>query len=297
MQTQQQRLEPRVLKYGGGHGHAHHGQQHHSHSHSRSASHSSQSSLDVDEMLLRATTGDEHAGGGAGTPNGSGTPYVDSPHHHHLGRSSTMPHRRSRGDRDGESPRPHSNGPHPGITTATNPYPPQHPSNAAYPANQSAPAQPAMSSLRGPGGAGQQAGGEGRTGQVIQTHIFAPVVTGAPIKKPKFPNTIGVGSASLGGSGPSLETPPGPGSITTAGAPAPAPTAVPFASTNAQGQRICRQCGMVGRYKDGKCVEKWGPGPMGPGTVCDRCVPYPLLMFRVLLSLADLYILVDVGRK
>ncbi|KAF8148910.1 hypothetical protein B0H34DRAFT_811799, partial [Crassisporium funariophilum] len=73
------------------------------------------------------------------------------------------------------------------------------------------------------------------------------------------------------GSGPSLETPPGPGSITTAGAPAPAPTAVPFASTNAQGQRICRQCGMVGRYKDGKCVEKWGPGPMGPGTVCDRC--------------------------
>lgn len=45
---------------------------------------------------------------------------------------------------------------------------------------------------------------------------------------------------------------------------------VPYASTNAQGQRICRQCGMVGRYKDGKCVEKWGPGPMGPGTVCDR---------------------------
>ncbi|PPQ74085.1 hypothetical protein CVT26_006487 [Gymnopilus dilepis] len=46
---------------------------------------------------------------------------------------------------------------------------------------------------------------------------------------------------------------------------------VPYAATNAQGQRICRQCGIVGRYKDGKCVEKWGPGPMGPGTVCDRC--------------------------
>jgi len=40
---------------------------------------------------------------------------------------------------------------------------------------------------------------------------------------------------------------------------------------NAQGQRICRQCGLVGRYKDGKCVEKWGPGPEGPGTVCDKC--------------------------
>ncbi|KAL0062070.1 hypothetical protein AAF712_011070 [Marasmius tenuissimus] len=44
-----------------------------------------------------------------------------------------------------------------------------------------------------------------------------------------------------------------------------------FPPTNAQGQRICRQCGQAGRYKEGKCVEKWGPGPHGPGTVCDRC--------------------------
>ena len=43
-----------------------------------------------------------------------------------------------------------------------------------------------------------------------------------------------------------------------------------YPSTNASGQRICRQCGQPGRYKDGKCVEKWGPGPEGPGTVCDR---------------------------
>ncbi len=41
---------------------------------------------------------------------------------------------------------------------------------------------------------------------------------------------------------------------------------------NAQGQRTCRQCHQPGRYKDGKCVEKWGPGPAGPGTVCDRYV-------------------------
>jgi hypothetical protein len=45
-----------------------------------------------------------------------------------------------------------------------------------------------------------------------------------------------------------------------------------FPPQNAQGQRICRQCGLPGRYKDGKCVEKWGPGPEGPGTVCDRFV-------------------------
>ncbi|KZT19731.1 hypothetical protein NEOLEDRAFT_1141590 [Neolentinus lepideus HHB14362 ss-1] len=44
-----------------------------------------------------------------------------------------------------------------------------------------------------------------------------------------------------------------------------------YPPTNAAGQRICRQCGLPGRYKDGKCVEKWGPGPDGPGTVCDRC--------------------------
>ncbi|KAG7091588.1 hypothetical protein E1B28_010609 [Marasmius oreades] len=44
-----------------------------------------------------------------------------------------------------------------------------------------------------------------------------------------------------------------------------------YPPTNSQGQRICRQCGQAGRYKDGKCVEKWGPGPHGPGTVCDRC--------------------------
>ncbi|RDB14976.1 hypothetical protein Hypma_016162 [Hypsizygus marmoreus] len=80
----------------------------------------------------------------------------------------------------------------------------------------------------------------------FQTHIFAPPVTGAPQKKPKYGS--GVGAAS------SLPQ---------------APPVAAFPPTNEQGQRICRQCGMAGRYKDGKCVEKWGPGPMGPGTVCD----------------------------
>ncbi|KIY70666.1 hypothetical protein CYLTODRAFT_487946 [Cylindrobasidium torrendii FP15055 ss-10] len=44
-----------------------------------------------------------------------------------------------------------------------------------------------------------------------------------------------------------------------------------YPSHNEQGQRICRSCGQPGRYKEDKCVEKWGPGPLGPGTVCDRC--------------------------
>lgn len=60
-----------------------------------------------------------------------------------------------------------------------------------------------------------------------------------------------------------------------------------FPPINAQGQRICRQCGLPGRYKDGKCVEKWGPGPEGPGTVCDRYVPSPThRLLTVLTALA-----------
>ncbi|KAF7300737.1 hypothetical protein MKEN_01298500 [Mycena kentingensis (nom. inval.)] len=35
--------------------------------------------------------------------------------------------------------------------------------------------------------------------------------------------------------------------------------------------RLCRGCGSPGRHRDGKCIEKWGPGPHGRGTVCDRC--------------------------
>ncbi|KAG9089261.1 Delta(24)-sterol C-methyltransferase [Ceratobasidium sp. UAMH 11750] len=42
-------------------------------------------------------------------------------------------------------------------------------------------------------------------------------------------------------------------------------------AANAQGQRTCCQCGLADQHKDGKRVEKWGPGPEGPGTVCDRC--------------------------
>ncbi|EIW81696.1 hypothetical protein CONPUDRAFT_81471 [Coniophora puteana RWD-64-598 SS2] len=110
-----------------------------------------------------------------------------------------------------------------------------------------------------------------------QTHVFAPPVTGAPgaMRRSKLP----LGSASQ----PTLESPPSLAQIPTAPpavtvsaplaevASEPVRTGSTFPGTNAQGQRICRQCGLPGRYKDGKCVEKWGPGPEGPGTVCDRC--------------------------
>ena len=57
--------------------------------------------------------------------------------------------------------------------------------------------------------------------------------------------------------------PPGPGGNAIRG-PGPGPP-------DGQPVRTCKSCGEPGRYKDGRCVEKWGPGPHGPGTVCDRC--------------------------
>ncbi|KZV62985.1 hypothetical protein PENSPDRAFT_670009 [Peniophora sp. CONT] len=94
--------------------------------------------------------------------------------------------------------------------------------------------------------------------QQYQTHVFQPPVTGPPVKRTQTrpvdkAATLGDPMTSPNGRG-SIILPPGG-----------------FPATNDKGQRICRQCGLAGRYKDGKCVEKWGPGPSGPGTVCDRC--------------------------
>lgn len=106
-------------------------------------------------------------------------------------------------------------------------------------------------------------------GGSYQTHVFAPVVTGAPpAKRAKFPPGVG----------PSAQHIPYPTNMNGAAPPqhsvpphnqeAPSRT---YPATNEIGQRICRSCGEPGRYKEDKCIEKWGPGPMGPGTVCDRC--------------------------
>ena len=210
------------------------------HPHSRSSSRSSQRSLSIDEMLLEASTDD---------------------------------------------PRPRGEPQSPRAVIAHH----QHPNHAPTPNSQRSIVNHVSGSAPGP----LEQPGEQR---MYQTHIFAPPVTGAPIKKGKPGSTVGISAsfdtiASCGadivvvanGSGslpapPLATTAPPPPTPTTAvphSATAPAPAAIPhhtpYPPTNAQGQRICRQCGLAGRYKDGKCVEKWGPGPEGPGTVCDRC--------------------------
>ena len=54
-----------------------------------------------------------------------------------------------------------------------------------------------------------------------------------------------------------------------------------FPMTNSSCQHICCQCGLPGRYKDCKCVEKWGPGPEGPGTVCDQFVFFSIFTAHI----------------
>ena len=182
-QQQQQQPEPRIIDRRYGSSLALPPRE--SSSHSRSGSHSSSSSMDVDEMIIKASTADEVAAannGGAGYP----PQYQHLQSQQHLGlqppgsSSISSPHRRARGlERDRErgdgSPRLNTSPP---VPTSNNPYPP------SYPASQSAPASGSMRSVAG-GGSGSQV--------LLTTHVFAPVVTGAPTKKTKFPNTPGVG--------------------------------------------------------------------------------------------------------
>ncbi|TFK18808.1 hypothetical protein FA15DRAFT_660411 [Coprinopsis marcescibilis] len=219
--------------------------------HSRSSSRSSASSMDLDEILLAAADG-EASGSQNGVPGAPGA----SPNPH----SATAPlgqHQIIQSSHRSRQPR---GGPSRPLTESDLIQQQQYnhvrrlghmDTTPPYPASQSVPMR--------------KGDHHSSAAQVqYQTHIFAPPVTGAPIKKSKYSNSSASlaphGSAQIG----SIDTPPQASA-------APAPHAPAFPATNAQGQRICRQCGQPGRYKDGKCVEKWGPGPMGPGTVCDRC--------------------------
>ncbi|KAI0766222.1 hypothetical protein BD413DRAFT_680168 [Trametes elegans] len=203
---------------------------------SRSRSRSRASSLSLEEMLIEATTtpAEERPG-----PDGHVRPVHPVQHLH--------PSARHRSPSPGREREYHLSVPSP------------HSRSRAHSAVQLHPSAHATGPIASPPGPLPVPGQI----QTYQTHIFAPPVTGAPVKKSKLSAS---GSAlSANGSvltlGPTGSLISGPSTLGGGG----------FPPTNAQGQRICRQCGLPGRYKDGKCVEKWGPGPEGPGTVCDRC--------------------------
>ncbi|KIJ96325.1 hypothetical protein K443DRAFT_682397, partial [Laccaria amethystina LaAM-08-1] len=175
------------------HPHQHH--PHHVHSrgpHSRPSSRSSSASLDVDEMLLRATTADEINGIAANQP----PPMASLPLPTTTTSQNGSPHLRHHSRRHGEdgagSRRVHV---YQGQQA-------QEGAGYAYPANQSVPRKELSSGVglqQQPGGGGQQLGPLVQPGQVLQyhTHVFAPVVTGAPMKKPKY----SVSESSIGGGG------------------------------------------------------------------------------------------------
>ncbi|KAG5650792.1 hypothetical protein H0H81_011026 [Sphagnurus paluster] len=269
----------------------------HGRTHSRSSSRSSSSSLSVDEMLLATTTDGAQANGAT---NGNGN-VAEAPQHHlqhpqHAQQQQQHQQQQQQQQQQHLQPpppqqqhrRPRSHHTHAQIYApppfeshdahaVRRAYTADYPPHDAY---RAAPKQSAPQTQQGvivpptappPGSVGPHA----QPGQAreFQTHIFAPVVTGAPVKKSKFSatnaNAAANSSNATASSSPSLAAAASSPSLAAVDA-SPAPGTI-FPATNAQGQRICRQCGMAGRYKDGKCVEKWGPGPMGPGTVCDRC--------------------------
>ncbi|KAJ3813263.1 hypothetical protein F5876DRAFT_63297 [Lentinula aff. lateritia] len=280
-----------------------------SYSRGRSPSHGSEGSMDLDEMLL-ATTGDEQhlqangnglpgppqvlvAGRGKGRPLSShggliydprdGSQYVPqpsqyplSPHAQHLSAHHSSQHI------GGPPPPPHviqyGQNPQPGPPSGRQ-SPPFNPSSRPSSSRRVLRSEPTLRDDldRREGSLSQSTA----PGQVqYQTHVFAPVQTGAPVKKSKFNNASGNVSTANVAEESQAKSPapnPAPVAVTSSTSSLPlasvnlAPATSPFPPTNEQGQRICRQCGMPGRYKEGKCVEKWGPGPMGPGTVCDRC--------------------------
>ncbi|KAF8638774.1 hypothetical protein AX17_001969 [Amanita inopinata Kibby_2008] len=226
-----------------------------SRSRSRSSSHSSESSLSVDEMLLLATGEAANGNAAPGSPSQVGAHRAHRRRHHHSHKEDTSSQRYALA-----TEQPLASQQHIHIQQLARPDSPSTPQQVVHNyrvrpphASASVPlvAENHVSTMPAPCHV-----------QTIQTHVFAPVVTGAPQKKNKFSASGGsignLGATSTSGTS-SVDAPP------------PAPPAHVYPATNTQGQRICRQCGMPGRYKEGKCVEKWGPGPMGPGTVCDRC--------------------------
>jgi hypothetical protein len=147
-----------------------------------------------------------------------------------------------------------SGGSHSGVTSQLSPPTPAPPVTMQFLPPQSGPPQP------------KKIYHNKGTGQVIGSHnagmsssLAGPIDPGVHGPGPVVGVPVGVQGSMPGaiGNPPSRQgsSAGGPSTMMIDGMP----------------KRTCKQCGQPGRYKDNKCVEKWGPGPQGPGTVCDRC--------------------------
>jgi hypothetical protein len=54
----------------------------------------------------------------------------------------------------------------------------------------------------------------------------------------------------------------------------------PTVKLNEVPKKKCQKCGRTGRYENGQCIEKWGPGPQGPETLCEECSRRPDSPFK-----------------
>ncbi|KAK7458049.1 hypothetical protein VKT23_020785 [Stygiomarasmius scandens] len=250
-------------------------------------------------MLLQATTGDSPQQAHA---RRMGPPVVYPPHaYSHLPPPLTVPHAHPHGYApvsagsagSSHSHRYTSNSESPPISRREPSYEYSRERERAH--SQSQYHQPQLvvrESLPTPTSTQPQAG---------KIHMFVPIQTGAPVKKGRWSANMDAPQSSTsptnGAGVPHSTTMPAitsshqhqplqasastlclysnaiaiPDSI-SASQPSTSAATAPFPPTNPSGQRICRQYGALGRYKDGKCVEKWGPGPCGPEIVCDHCM-------------------------
>ncbi|TFK34331.1 hypothetical protein BDQ12DRAFT_372603 [Crucibulum laeve] len=170
----------------------------------RSSSQSSASSLDVDEMLLQATTDENGVPQHPAhlSPHASHLSPHPSSHSQHHGHGHRSRSRISQGQQQPAYPGGAGGGAGAGGNGGGM-HPVQQQHQQGYPANQSQPRRVGVGAsastpvigtqqqqaaqaagVNGQAGAGGPGGPEG--GHPFQTHVFAPVVTGAPTKKSKF---------------------------------------------------------------------------------------------------------------
>ena len=150
-------------------------------SRSRSTSRSSRSSLSVDEMLLLATGEGANANGGPGS-SAVATSQRSQRRRHHSQREDPATHRHPPSNEAAVQSIQHVQPQRaPGDSPPTQPQQfPQTYSTRAPHASASVP----LVTENHPMPAAHHV-------QTIQTHVFAPVVTGAPQKKNKFSNSAG----------------------------------------------------------------------------------------------------------
>ena len=171
-------------------------------SYSRSPSQESAASQEIDEMLLEATTIDDRRQHRSSSMHGHGHHHHQQQQHHHRGGGGGDYHIPYRGDSPSSE---YPGSAHPQHTSHP-PFPHSRPRGTGsithLDAHSPNPGPPGASVMVGPTMHADTTGPLQQPGQVqtYQTHIFAPPVTGAPVKKSKYmPGSTGGPTTNVAG--------------------------------------------------------------------------------------------------